>query len=320
MACERNSQDIECNFVSASIWLALTAMVGVFVVAAAWACGLHVGFHARQTGTAAAELLFAASLAIVCRNVAPRWAAAIGSFAMLAFSGVAAGVLSDVGQMFAFPLVDASLAAADELLRFRTIDVVRAVVQIRNGPAILAMLYELATPMLFVTAFALAFLGRFTRLWEMCAAFSFCILVATVTSCLFPAVGAFEHSGIAAAYGSHLPGGAGVYHLKIFYALRGASDLTIDPFALEGIVTFPSFHTAMALMTAAAWRDDPYLRGPMIVWNAGVIVSTIPIGGHYVVDLAGGALAWFLVYRFGPSWAEAVRSVVALRRLQPQAA
>lgn len=57
----------------------------------------------------------------------------------------------------------------------------------------------------------------------------------------------------------------------------------------------------MALMTAAAWRDDPHLRGPMIVWNAGVIVSTIPIGGHYVVDLAGGALTWFLVYRFGPS-------------------
>jgi membrane-associated phospholipid phosphatase len=241
------------------------------------------------------EFTVAATLAMLFRDAAPRCAVAIGSSLMLVLGATTAGVLGSVGQMFAPPFVDGSLAAADKLLGLQTEDVVRIVIQFRGGPPILAMLYELATPMLFLSALTLSCLGRFERVWELCAAFSFCIFTATLTSVVFPAAGAFEHSGVAARFGAHLPSGSGVYHLRMLYSLRSASALTIDPFALRGMVTFPSFHTAMALMTAAAWRDDPYLRGPMMVWNAGVITSTIPIGGHYLVDLLGGAVTWALI-------------------------
>ena len=66
----------------------------------------------------------------------------------------------------------------------------------------------------------------------------------------------------------------------------------IDPTQLAGVATFPSFHTALALMTAAAWRDVPRIRVAMFAWQGLVIISTIPIGGHFVVDLIAGAACW----------------------------
>jgi membrane-associated phospholipid phosphatase len=47
----------------------------------------------------------------------------------------------------------------------------------------------------------------------------------------------------------------------------------------------------------------------MFVWNALVIVSTVPVGGHYLIDLIAGALTWFLVFRYGTRWAEALVSL-----------
>jgi membrane-associated phospholipid phosphatase len=80
--------------------------------------------------------------------------------------------------------------------------------------------------------------------------------------------------------------------LEHLFALREARTFVIDPTQLAGVATFPSFHTALALMTAAAWRDVPTIRAAMFAWQALVIVSTIPIGGHYVVDLIAGAACW----------------------------
>ena len=60
---------------------------------------------------------------------------------------------------------------------------------------------------------------------------------------------------------------------------------------LEGVVTFPSFHAITALLIAHAWRGLP---GATLfkIWAALVIVSAVPIGGHYVIDLVVGAALW----------------------------
>ena len=261
-----------------------------------------------------------AALAMLCRSISARCAVAVGSFFVLLSAAAATGILSMVGQMFGFPLIDGSLAAADRLLGVTASDVVRMTVAIPGAPRILAVVYVLSVMLVLISGFALGMLGRAERAWELCAAFSFCILVATVVSFLFPAVGAFEYSGIAKAYGSQLPHGSGVYHLPGFYALRGAHQLVINPFNLDGLVTFPSFHTSMALMTAAAWRDDRFLRLPMIGWNVLVILSTIPIGGHYLVDLVGGAAAWFVIFHYGPGWSDALMSLPARSTLRVELA
>jgi membrane-associated phospholipid phosphatase len=160
--------------------------------------------------------------------------------------------------------------------------------------------------LLFLTALLLSILGRAERLAELCSAYGFCLAVATICSVLLPASGAFEYLGLEPVFGADLPPGSGVYHLEALHALRSTTHLAINPFGLHGLVTFPSFHTGMALMTAAAWRDDRFLKWPMFLWNGLVIVSTVPVGGHYVVDLIAGAATWFLIFRYGARWAEAL--------------
>jgi hypothetical protein len=58
----------------------------------------------------------------------------------------------------------------------------------------------------------------------------------------------------------------------------------------NGIITFPSFHALCAILFVAAcpcW--------PMILLNAAMIVSTIPIGQHYVIDIMGAILIYKIV-------------------------
>jgi membrane-associated phospholipid phosphatase len=97
-----------------------------------------------------------------------------------------------------------------------------------------------------------------------------------------------------------LPENSGVYHLADLYELRSTGHFVIDPFRLQGVVTFPSFHVAMAAMTVAAWRDDRRLRWWMLYFNLVVILSTVPIGGHYLIDLPAGLLCWAVIFYAGP--------------------
>ena len=69
---------------------------------------------------------------------------------------------------------------------------------------------------------------------------------------------------------------------------------TIDFDKMTGVVTFPSFHGAIAFMTAFALRGVPRLASFAWAWSALVNISAIPMGGHYGTDLVVGDLLWAL--------------------------
>jgi membrane-associated phospholipid phosphatase len=58
---------------------------------------------------------------------------------------------------------------------------------------------------------------------------------------------------------------------------------------MAGMVSFPSFHTIVAVLTA--WALWPLrIIGPIaVLLNAILIVSTVPWGGHYLIDIPAGA-------------------------------
>jgi membrane-associated phospholipid phosphatase len=72
--------------------------------------------------------------------------------------------------------------------------------------------------------------------------------------------------------------------------LRSGPAAVLDFRKMEGLVTFPSFHTVLAIITAYAFRGFRLLALPALVLNGAVIVSTLPEGGHYLVDVLAGAL------------------------------
>ena len=65
----------------------------------------------------------------------------------------------------------------------------------------------------------------------------------------------------------------------------------------EGIITFPSFHVVWAVLLSIAlgWRW-------IIALNVLVILSTVPVGMHYAIDIIGGLLVCGLVVPLANRW------------------
>lgn len=225
-----------------------------------------------------------------------RLANSAGMVVVLFSGGLAGGLICLVGQTFARPFIDPLLHRGDQAIGVDLTAMISWMTEFGWLPRLLAVAYDSSFPLLFLTALAFAWTGRARQAWEMCGIFNVCLLAATISSAIIPAVGAFHFLPIGEEVRALLPPGSGVYHLEDLFALREADSFVIDPTQLAGVATFPSFHTALALMTAAAWREVPGVRGAMFAWQGMVIVSTIPIGGHYVVDLIAGAACWAAVH------------------------
>ena len=75
----------------------------------------------------------------------------------------------------------------------------------------------------------------------------------------------------------------------------------LDLLGLGGIVTFPSFHAASAVLYAWALWPVRWMR-PIVVLAFGAMLAATPInGGHYLIDIIAGT-------------AIAVLAIVAARR------
>lgn len=63
----------------------------------------------------------------------------------------------------------------------------------------------------------------------------------------------------------------------------------------EGIICAPSYHTIMGCILIAAFWNRPIVRTWAIVLNVLMIASTVPMGGHYFIDILGGLIVGALV-------------------------
>jgi membrane-associated phospholipid phosphatase len=65
----------------------------------------------------------------------------------------------------------------------------------------------------------------------------------------------------------------------------------LDFSTIQGLVAFPSFHAAFAVIAVYAVRHSlPALLGLAPI-NLLMLVSTAPVGGHYLIDIIGGVMA-----------------------------
>jgi membrane-associated phospholipid phosphatase len=64
----------------------------------------------------------------------------------------------------------------------------------------------------------------------------------------------------------------------------------LDFSTMQGLVVFPSFHAAFAVIAVYAVRHSlPGLLGLAPI-NLAMLVSTVPVGGHYLTDISGGVM------------------------------
>jgi membrane-associated phospholipid phosphatase len=81
--------------------------------------------------------------------------------------------------------------------------------------------------------------------------------------------------------------------MRTFHDFRNATEPVLALGHASGVITFPSFHVGCALVLAQAWHGFRII-GLLAKLLAGIIIfSCVPIGGHYLVDLAAGAAVWW---------------------------
>jgi membrane-associated phospholipid phosphatase len=135
----------------------------------------------------------------------------------------------------------------------------------------------------------LAAAGRYHRLQEFTMAFALALIVTTTVSGLVPAVGAYEQVGI------HMPALADLAARpfldetrSLFDQVRDGTLRQLNILGLAGLVTFPSFHAASAVLYAWALWPVRWIRPFVILANGAMLASTPIDGGHYFIDLAAG--------------------------------
>ncbi|MGH6862946.1 MAG: phosphatase PAP2 family protein, partial [Methylocella sp.] len=72
--------------------------------------------------------------------------------------------------------------------------------------------------------------------------------------------------------------------------LRNGTLRTVNPLNNQGLVVFPSFHTALAVLCACAAWPLRILKFPLLALNLLIILSAPAMGGHYFIDIIAGII------------------------------
>lgn len=191
-----------------------------------------------------------------------------------------------------YPLADPFLARLDRWLGFDGLALVKWV----DGVPVLSWLlmhaYASFAPQLLVLPILLILLRQPGPAFTLVLSYGMAGFAASAISVWFPALGAHVTYGIASQALSSVNLHFGYAFLNEFHAVRDQATFVLSVATAQGILTFPSLHTAVAILCAAAASSHVLLRYPVLVLNVLMVVSTLTHGGHYLIDvLAGMVLA-----------------------------
>lgn len=275
-----------------AFWPITIALIALNV-AIAYASSIEI------TGISTAVLFVSAmlSLYLVYSRIIPRpqIAALANSCAQLL---AASAVLCVLTYMVATdrPLIDNQIAAFDKQLGFDWLAFFYWVKAHPNIDLVLEVSYSIMLPQMLITIVVLSATERYNRLHEFVLLYSVTLFITTVFFAFFPAAGAWESYGVAnnpTLINNYLPD---------FHAARGGQLHVLDLSKVHGIVQFPSFHAALALIFVIVARGIRIWFPIAIALNCIMSVSALTHGGHHLADILAGfvltvAVAALLTYR-----------------------
>jgi membrane-associated phospholipid phosphatase len=126
-------------------------------------------------------------------------------------------------------------------------------------------------------------------------------MVTSLIATFLPAEAMYLHFHVDPAAYPNLNAAAARLHEPELLAMRHrTTDVLVYPGM--GLVTFPSFHSTMAILLMYASISLPFMRLWAIPLNLGMIISTPFHGGHYLIDTIAGLIIGF----YGVYWAERI--------------
>jgi hypothetical protein len=216
---------------------------------------------------------------ILVRYFWPRGSMMAEYFSLTGAATLVFGVLSYLGLCSSGAMVDAQLLAADRGLGFDWMVGYRFLLAQPMIAAILKFAYESMVYQALYFCVLFALMGKKTELREM---FWLVLAMGLFTSMgvlLFPALGPYKIFDVAVS-GSFVPE---IERIKNGHVLNFALS------KLTGVVSFPSFHTAMALAYLWGFRNTGPIGWIIAALNLLMLCAIPWYGGHYLIDIIAGA-------------------------------
>ncbi|PXA91476.1 hypothetical protein DMC47_25540 [Nostoc sp. 3335mG] len=302
----------------------LLAIQGMAIVILIWALGF--GYRGQDIDPVLAVLAAVVATALLLRwRGLGRLAAGLEAAALVLAASMAVACLSVLVAALGAPYQDDLLAGADRLI-FPFLSwpaLARAAGADARLMAAMCWVYStlLWQPFLLVTL--LAALGRFDRLWHFVRAWMLALVLSVAIFALIPAVTAYVHYGLSPADSPFLTVNAGWRPAQIIADLRSGAIRELGVGQMAGLITFPSFHAAGAVLLGWGFRRIPLIGIPFLLLNAAMLPTIPVVGSHYFVDVLGGVAVALLAIvgsdrRGGRTLRYLIRLVSGLRQAQPE--
>jgi len=210
-----------------------------------------------------------------------------GVFSLLAVVVIACCFL---GASAALPLQDDRLAQLDRWMGFDWVGFVELANSSTLASWLLVKAYQSTGYVLGWTILWLCLSGQGERLAEFLAISCLTSIGIMIGMMVLPAAGAYAYYDIPLSAYDKIGAGSGMWHHDLLMALRTGNVTVIDfntPNA-NCLVTFPSGHSVLAIITTYALRGSPWTFIPALLVNGTMLVSTVPHGGHHLFDVVIG--------------------------------
>ena len=269
-------------------------MAGIVVAVTAtdcvWAALRHFDIDRVAYGRLAALslLLWLASIFYARVRNAPSIAAMlVGTAFLIAFSA-GFSVLNYFLLTVAHSRIDSQLAAFDRAIGVNWPLVVTALAPHPIINDLLRVCYESVLPQVALLVICLGWRGQIKNLHAFCVALAMGAALTVAFWTAFPSFGAFSVYDLAPALSARLNLSLDQHSAHALVQLLATGPGRISPSDVKGLIGFPSFHAAMAILVVWYGRSLPYIGWPLVVWNVVVLLATPIQGGHHVVDVLGG--------------------------------
>jgi hypothetical protein len=255
-----------------------TAIGAVLIIDIIWAYALGIAL----SWSVAPVLAFTSTIALLYSTLRPNEliATLFQSATEIMLSFCVVGALTYLCYASNLAAVDEYLSAADRMLFFDWLAWKRVFDEHRLVNAVFSFCYWSLAPQIMIAAIFLSATNRTGRLKE----FTF-VFVITLVSCGIIAV-TFPSDSACALYGVDVE----ACRLDTIRELRAGHLSEIAFGQTKGIITFPSFHAASALIFIWVSRGIPLVFLSSLAINTLMFFATPIIGGHYLVDVIAGSL------------------------------
>jgi hypothetical protein len=265
-------------------------VAAVIAVDAVWVSAIHFSLDGR-----AYALLTLLSMALVTggtfyARIRPdiRLSTMLFGAAFLIAFSAAFSLLNYLLLTVAGPRMDDLLAAADKTLGIDWPAMMAFMVDYPRLDAALQLCYGSVLPQIAMLIIVLSIANHTDEVYKLSLSIAIGAMLTVAFWTICPSFGAFSVYNLPPNVAGRLSLALDRRYADELISLLAHGPGLISPTSAKGLVGFPSFHGALAMLVAWYARHIRYLRWPVLAVNIAVVIATPIQGGHHVVDLLGG--------------------------------